>query len=45
MHSGCILLLYCFVRYYEDYEIDEVRGLSNITQLYIEVLSDTLLQT
>jgi len=26
-----------FVRYYEDYEIDEVKGLSNLTQIYIEV--------
>jgi len=25
------------VRYYEDYEIDEVKGLSNLTQMYIEV--------
>jgi len=27
-----------FVRYYEDYEIDEVKGLSNLTQMYIEVI-------
>ena len=27
-----------FVRYYEDYEIDEVKGLSNLTQLYTEVM-------
>ena len=28
----------CVVRYYEDYEIDEVKGLSNLTQMYTEVL-------
>ena len=30
------------VRYYEDYEIDEVKGLSNLTQMYIEVRYSSL---
>jgi len=32
-----------FVRYYEDYEIDEVKGLSNLTQIYIEVFLSAVL--
>ena len=32
-----------FVRYYEDYKIDEVKGLSNLTQMYTEVFLSAVL--
>jgi len=40
----CVYSGNCFVRYYEDYEIDEVKGLSNLTQMYIEVFATAVLQ-